>query len=182
MGAVSVTALLLYRPETGPAARVMGKAPAFQLIDQEGEPFGHERVEGKIWVADFFFSSCAGPCPTMSKNMAWLQETFRSRDDVALVNFSVDPLGDTPEKLKKYAAKLGADPKRWHLLNGSAEDIMRISVGGFKIGSTENIVNHSQKFVLVDKKGSIRGYFEGTDTEEVKELAATIRYLLKNES
>jgi len=157
---------------------VYGKAPRFELTGVDGSAFSSRALAGKVWVADFFFSTCGGPCPLMAANMKTLQEAFADRDDVRLVNFTVNPLYDTPAVLQKYAAKLGADADRWHFLTGDGEEIHRISVKGFKIGDPDNLILHSEKFVLVDRHGRVRGYYEGTSAEETQTLIRDIKRLL----
>jgi len=179
MTLVSLAALTLYRPKPPiMPLRDYGPAPEFQLTDEQNTPFASERLSGKVWVADFFFSSCPGPCPKMALNMAALQKEFSGRNDIHLVNFSVDPERDTPEVLREYGAKLHADPERWHFLTGAPEEIERIAVKGFLIGDAENLILHSQKFALVDRQGRIRGYYEGTDNAEMGVLARDIKRLL----
>ena len=153
---------------------LMGSAPPFTLTDSRNLSVSNTDLENKIWIADFFFSTCAGPCPTMSANMKTIQDRFAKRSDIRLVSFSVNPAYDTPEILQQYAAKLRADTERWHFLTGPEEEILRISVEGFKIGDPELIYRHSQKFVLVDRQGMIRGYYDGTDKAAVAKLAIAI--------
>ena len=177
MGIISLAALIGYRPvnrSTALRLQPLGVAPPFSLTDSRNQVFSHEDLKGKIWVADFFFSTCAGPCPLMSANMKTLQDRFRGRADLRLVSFSVNPVYDTPKILEQYAAKLKADTRRWHFLTGSEEDILRISAEGFKLGDPEILYRHSQKFVLVDRGGLIRGYYDGTDKQAVANLAADI--------
>jgi len=180
MGIMTLGALFLYQPEPPPPPLpVNGRAPAFTLTDSTGHPFSSSDLAGKVWVADFFFSSCGGPCPTMAKNMGVLHQRFAERDDVALVNISVDPGTDTPEKLRQYAAKLGADTDRWHFLTGPAEEIARlVDEEGFMLASGENLLNHSTRFVLVDGNGMIRGFYEGTEDAAVDLLARDMAQLL----
>lgn len=181
---VTLTAYVTYNPVEGykkvePLLPALGKAPSFELTDTNGEKFNSDSLKGKIWVADFFFSSCPGPCPTMGKNMGKIQEAFADNDAVRLVNFSVDPARDTPEALSIYAKKLGADTTRWHMLTGPAGEIGRlVDVEGFKLGDGEAIMNHSTKFVLVDEIGLIRGYYEGIDDAAIASLTADIGKLL----
>lgn len=177
MGIITVGAWVLYDPAKSGALPTFGDAPAFQLTDAQNQTFSSDQLKGKIWVADFFFTTCAGPCPTMSGNMQKLQEQFPG-EDVKLVNFTVYPSHDTPEVMNRYGKKLKADPSRWHFLTGPEEEMMRISVGGFKIGDPDELFNHSKQFVLVDRSGSVRGYYDGTLDEDIQELARDIQALL----
>ena len=152
--------------------------PPFSLIDTEGESFGNGDIRGKIWVADFIFTTCAGPCPEMTEKMSELQQEFRDADDVQFVSFSVNPEVDTPEVLANYAKAYGADLDTWHFLTGSADDLHRLAVEGFKIGSMEEPLFHSTRFILVDGTGSIRGYYHSTEAEDLADLRRDINRLL----
>ena len=113
-----------------------GLVPSFQLIDQNGAPFGSPQLLGKIWIADFVYSTCPGPCPMISSRMGELQKPLRDTD-VKLVSFSVDPQHDTPAVLRNYAAKLDAQPGRWYFLTGDKDTIYRLSRDGFKLAAEE---------------------------------------------
>ncbi len=179
MGMVSIGALFLYEPEASlKPLPVMGSAPEFSLTDAGDQQFrSPEKLAGQVWVADFFFTNCAGPCPKMAAHMSLLQRQFKNRPDFKSVSFSVDPNNDTPEALSRYAKKLGADPERWYFLTGPAPALNGIAQQGFKVGG-EHLINHSMKFILVDREGMVRGYYDGTDLDEVKQLAADIQRLL----
>ena len=143
-----------------------GAVPHFQLINQEGQPFDSARLAGKIWIADFIYTTCPGPCPMISTRMSELQEPLE-KTDVHLVSFSVDPEKDKPEVLRGYAEKLRADPKRWDFLTGPKSTIYKLSHDDFKLavsdGSDEaGIPVHSTRMVLVDRHGEIRGYYQAT--------------------
>ena len=170
-------AVWLMRPKPAPLP-VLGKAPSFLLTDSEDQRFTAEILDGKIWVADFFFTTCPGPCPVMSKNMQRLHQTFAGEANLHLVNFSVDPENDTPAVLRKYAARFDADTTRWHFLTGPPAQIYGIATEGFKIGDPDALIRHSQKFVLIDGTGQIRGYYDGIATAEIDELIGHIRQLL----
>ncbi len=167
----SVAAFFMYEPAPVlPPLPVLGTVPDFALTDTDGKSFSSDRLKGKIWVADFFFSTCAGPCPTMAANMGKIQAHTKDRDDVHLAGFTVYPEHDTPEVLAAYAKKVKADPARWHFLTGPEEDLLYLAVLGFKVGDEHNLLNHSQKLILVDGDMQIRGYYEGTLDAEVAEL------------
>jgi len=177
MAVLTVGVLLLYKPGKGGILPNLGQAPEFSLTDATNQIFSSKDLEGKIWVADFFFSTCAGPCPTMGANMQKIHNRFPD-EKLRLVNFTVYPSHDTPEVMARYGAKFKADLSRWHFLTGEAEELLRISVKGFKIGDPEELFNHSRKFVLVDGTGAIRGYYDGTLDDEVEELMRAIQTLM----
>src|SRR5882762_1931461 len=113
-----------------------GAVPGFQLTNQNGQPFGSAQLSGKIWIADFIFTACPGPCPMISSRMSELQKPL-GKTDVHLVSFSVDPKKDTPEVLRGYAEKLHAQPQRWDFLTGPKATIYDLSKNGFKLGVSD---------------------------------------------
>ena len=162
-----------------------GAVPHFQLINQEGQPFDSARLTGKIWIADFIYTTCPGPCPMISTRMSELQEPLE-KTDVHLVSFSVDPEKDKPEVLRGYAEKLRADPKRWDFLTGPKSTIYKLSHDDFKLavsdGSDEaGIPVHSTRMVLVDRHGEIRGYYEATAADAMTKLLADTNHLLRDQ-
>jgi len=162
-----------------------GTVPNFELVNQEGQPFGSARLAGKIWIADFIYTSCPGPCPMISTRMSELQKPLE-KTDVHLVSFSVDPTRDTPEVLRSYAEKLHTEPKRWDFLTGPKSVIYDLSHNGFKLavsdGSNEaGIPVHSTRMVLVDRHGEIRGYYEATEADAVTKLLADTSHLLREQ-
>jgi len=162
-----------------------GMVPPFQLVNQNGQPFGSAQLNGKIWIADFIFTSCRGPCPLISTRMSELQKPLE-KTDVHLVSFSVDPETDTPEVLRGYAEKLHAEPKRWDFLTGPKPTIYKLSHDGFKLAisdgsDAEEIPVHSTRMVLVDRQGQIRGYYEGTEADAMTKLLADTNHLLREQ-
>ena len=156
-----------------------GIVPPFQLIDQNGGSYGSQQLLGKIWIADFVYSTCPGPCPMISSRMGELQKPLRDTD-VKLVSFSVDPQHDTPAVLRDYAAKLNAQPGRWHFLTGDKDTIYRLASEGFKLATLEGEAAgpiHSTRMVLVDRSGTIRGYYDATDADAVTRLLADTNHL-----
>jgi len=162
-----------------------GMVPPFQLVNQNGQPFGSAQLNGKIWIADFIFTSCRGPCPLISTRMSELQKPLE-KTDVHLVSFSVDPETDTPEVLRGYAEKLHAEPKRWDFLTGPKSAIYKLSHDGFKLAisdgsDAEGIPVHSTRMVLVDRQGQIRGYYEATEADAMTKLLADTNHLLREQ-
>jgi len=162
-----------------------GTVPSFQLVNQNGQPFGSPQLIGKIWIADFIYTTCPGPCPMISSRMSELQKPLE-KTDVCLVSFSVDPEKDTPQVLRGYAEKLQADPDRWNFLTGPKSAIYKLSHDGFKLavsdGSDEQgIPVHSTRMVLVDRHGQIRGYYDATEADAVTKLVADTNHLLREQ-
>ena len=162
-----------------------GTVPQFQLTNQNAEAFGSENLAGKIWIADFIFTSCPGPCPIISTRMSELQKPL-AKSDVRLVSFSVDPEKDTPEVLRAYADKLRQGPSRWDFLTGPLQTITSLSRDGFKlaIAAGEEPGSgpvHSTRFVLVDRRGTIRGYYDALAADGVTKLLADANHLLREQ-
>jgi protein SCO1/2 len=155
-----------------------GTVPNFRFVNQNGQPFGSEELAGKIWIADFVFTSCPGPCPMISSRMSELQRPLE-KTDVHLVSVSVDPEKDTPEVLRGYAERLHAQPGRWDFVTGSKPAIYNLSRNGFKLEG--DVPVHSTRFVLVDRRGRIRGYYDALAPDAVTTLLADTSHLLREQ-
>jgi protein SCO1/2 len=167
------------------AVSVYGTVPPFELTNQFGQPFGSAQLAGKIWIADFVYTTCPGPCPMISTRMGELQKPLE-KTDVQLVSFTVDPEKDTPEVLRKYADNLHADPKRWTFLTGPKSTIYKLSHDGFKLAisdksDTGGMPVHSTRIVLVDRHGQIRGYYDAVGPGAITNLVADTTHLLKEQ-
>jgi protein SCO1/2 len=162
-----------------------GTVPPFQLVNQSGQVFGSADLTGRIWIADFIYTTCPGPCPMISTRMSELQKPLE-KTDVHLVSFSVDPDRDTPEVLRGYAEKLNAQPQRWDFLTGSRSAIYNLSRNGFKLAvsdgsDAEGIPVHSSRMILVDRSGIIRGYYDATEADAITKLLADTNHLLREQ-
>jgi protein SCO1/2 len=163
----------LRKPEPLP---VLGQVPEFTLTNRDGRMVRRSDLDGRPWVADFIFTRCPASCPMMTARMKRLNRSLPSDLPVHLVSISVDPAHDTPPVLQKYAESFAA-PERWLFLTGEREDVRRLCVEGFKLGldmapmggGPEPIL-HSTRFVLVDGRGDIRGYYEAFDEESTAKL------------
>ena len=169
-----------------PQLPVLGQVKPFSLTDSKGQPFYSQQLENKVWIVDFFFTTCSDVCPMMSKHMASLSRSFELVPAVTLVSISVNPDYDSPEVLAKYAKKYEARRvgsatrnKNWYFLTGPYEKIKEISVGTFKLGSVEEPIFHSTYLPLVDRHGLIRGFYDGTDQEAMNKLFKDVAELLK---
>lgn len=157
--------------------------PAFKLVNEKGDTLSSDQLKGKIYVTDFFFTSCPGICPKMTNQLKRVQESFLGNKDIKIVSISVDPIHDTPEELTKYAKLNGANPEQWYFFTGNKDTIYTLAQQGFYLsageekGSSEAFV-HSDKLVLVDKEGRIRGYYNGTEQAEVDRLITEINVLI----
>ncbi len=168
-----------------PAAAALnyGRVPAFTLIDQRGKSVTRDELRGKVWIADFIFTRCAGQCPMMNREMMTLAQRFRSAPDFCLVSFTVDPAHDTPEVLAGYAQRLEVEGEQWRFVTGSPEAIRELAQGGFHLstvegGSEQEPITHSVRLVLVDREGVIRRYYPADDPQAVEQVARDAAALL----
>jgi protein SCO1/2 len=156
--------------------------PAFQLTERTGEDFGLAQLRGHYWVANFFYTTCPGPCAALSAKMGEVQEAVAAWEDVRLVSISSDPEKDTPAVLRGYAETFKAGP-RWFFLTGKKDAIYELANKGFLLSLTEDPANktepitHATRLVLVDRAGAIRGYYDGMTSDGVAKLVADLRRL-----
>ena len=160
----------------------IGNVPQFEFTNSDGNIVTLDNLKGKVWVADFIFTTCTMACPMMTGNMNIVHKKFKKNDNVRLVSISVYPEFDTPEVLKNYASQYDADTEKWLFLTGKEDAVKDIIRDGFKIGDYEDIIFHSEKFALVDKKGIIRAYYNGMKSEDMKQLKKDIDVLLKQDA
>lgn len=172
----------------------MGPAPQFELTNQEGKKITNKDYEGKVYVLEFFFSTCPTICPRMNQNMLTIQSKFSKESDFGIASITINPENDTPQVLKEHAQKLGATSKNWHFLTGDKAYIMNLANKGFNLYAGENSkVNggfeHSGLFALIDKKGNIRCrkdeynnpimYYDGLEAKGVNAIKEDIQLLLE---
>ena len=158
---------------------VIKTVSSFSLRTQDGNLFSESELNGKITVLDFMFTSCLGPCPLMTHNMRKLYNQYRSKPDVQFVSITVDPIRDTEEMLKQYALSNGVTDERWQFLTGEMDTIQSISQEGFLLFAESLPAGHAIKFVLIDHKGQIRKYYDGTDDTSMKTLQKDLDFFLK---
>ncbi|MDX6765263.1 MAG: SCO family protein [Candidatus Methylacidiphilales bacterium] len=156
-------------------------APDFRLTDQEGRPVSLADLRGRVWAASFVFTHCQGPCPMITGHMAELQSKTADLPDVRLVSFSIDPVRDTPEVLRRYGARFKADGNRWQFLTGPEDEMKRVVQGGFltawqPVPDSDQVI-HGTMVALVDRKGMIRGFLSGTDPGLAARAAERLRQL-----
>lgn len=156
---------------------------SFALLNQENKPFTEKDIEGKICVADFFFTSCPGICPKMTKSMADIQREFMNDDEVMLLSHSVNPEKDSVSILKKYAKEKNVNFNRWKLLTGNKEEIYDLGRNYYFVEEDEGIKKgndiflHTENFILIDKQRHIRGIYNGLDPNSIDNLIKDIRVL-----
>ena len=166
---------------------IYNRIPPFQLIDQNGKTVDQSVVKNKIYVADFFFTRCITICPKIASQLTRVQDIFRNSPDLKFLSYTVDPEHDRPAQLRTYAQKYEAIPGKWYFLTGSKDAIYELAMHGYylptvdagvKEGKPDETFIHSEKLVLVDKDGIVRGFYDGTDKEDVDRLILEIRVLL----
>jgi len=161
------------------------KIPEFSFINQEGKIIDNSTYKGKIYIADFFFTTCPGICPKLTSNMYKLQERFIDDDDILLLSHSVMPSVDNEEKLMEYAIINLINSNKWNLVTGDKEKIYEIARNGYfaddlyKRTLDSNQFIHTEKFILVDKFGYIRGVYNGTIELDINRLIRHINILKK---
>ncbi len=158
------------------------KVPDFNLTDHNGNPVSQQQLNG-IYIADFFFATCTTICPKMTRQMNRVQDLFKENPNVKLISYTVNPAQDTVEALKAYAEEYGVETGKWYLATGDKAQIYNLARKGYYLpvqdgSGDENDFIHSERLVLVDPNKNIRGFYDGTDPEEVDRLITEIRVLL----
>ena len=188
--------------QSGPQLPVYGVVPAFALMERSGQLVRLEDLHGKVWIASFIFTHCPDECPLMTAEMARLQADFAMASDLRLVSITVDPDRDTPAVLSDYAAHFQADPQRWLFLTGEKRAIHQLAREGFRLGINApaetsqgafltpaqawadhgrvSDIGHSARFVLVDRQGRIRGYYDSRDDLALQRLRRHVQSLLRD--
>jgi protein SCO1/2 len=161
---------------------VLGQVPQFQLTRATGQPFDSHSLDNHLWVANFIFTNCTGPCPMMSHQMRGIQNSTGGTPELKLVSFTVDPANDTPPVLAAYAAHFKADPERWFFLTGEMARLNDLGLNAFRLNSVDGSLSHSTRFVLVDGRRQIRGYYLSNDDGFPKNLLHDIRALQREPS
>ena len=167
---------------------MMTALPGFSLTRQDGGEVTLDHLRGKVWIADFVFTRCAGPCPMLTSRMAEIAGGLDQRsgwEGVRLVTFTADPGHDTPAVLRGYARLAHADETRWLFLTGRREEVWRVIKDGFKLPVFDNAedpmmpIAHSQKFVLVDRLGWVRGYYDALTGEGMTRLMSDVERVVR---
>ena len=176
------------QPQDSGELPVLVTLPPFALSDQTGERFDSDRLTGKIWIANFIFTRCRATCPVQTANLVTLQkklEKLSAGADVELISITVDPDYDTPEVLAAYAEQAGVDTGHWHFLTGPREEIWELCKTGFKLAVADappdanTLILHSDRFILIDRRGRVRGFFAGTTAEGLAAVHKSVEQLLQ---
>lgn len=178
-----ITLATLVKLSNQRSVSTFGEVPDFSFVDQNGLPFTRSDLEGKIWIANFIFTKCAGNCPLMVTTMKLLAEG-ELPSNVKMVSFTVDPRNDTPSALHQYARLNLGNSDRWLLVTGEKDKIYRLSKEGFHLvvddtrGTKLEPITHSNRFTLIDRTGKIRSYYDGTLAESATRILKDILYLV----
>ncbi|MDB2384932.1 SCO family protein [Polaribacter sp.] len=177
----------LWISKNAPNYNTIHKIAPFEFINQNGEKINNKTFEGKIYVADFFFTTCPGICPLLTKNMETLQDIYHNDNEVLLLSHTVMPWVDNVEKLREYADDHNVIDNKWNLVTGSKDAIYNLARTSyfadedFKKTKDKSEFIHTENFILVDKKGRIRGVYNGTLALETKRLQQHIEMLKKEQ-
>jgi len=178
---------------TKPDLVVIGKVPEFSFTNQDGKIVTNETYKGKVYIVEFFFTTCPSICPIMNENMVKVQNEFFGNPNLGIASFSIDPIQDTPSILKKYAVKYKITNPNWHLLTGDKDEIYKLANQGFNLfvgedSEVEGGFEHSGFFALIDQEGNIRSrkdengnpiiYYNGLEDSGIKMLKEDIKEIL----
>jgi protein SCO1 len=173
---------LFFRQSVAPDLPLLGALPAFTLVAEDGKPFGRDDLLGRVWIADFVFTSCSDACPRLQAKMKKLQDRLiplEQGGNIGLLSISVDPERDTPQKLKEYGETFGARAGLWRSLTGEQKEVERTVVRGFHTAMAKMPredadphleafeIMHGERLVLVDRMGRIRGYYDADDRDRL---------------
>jgi protein SCO1/2 len=161
---------------------VYGVVPSFQLTDSLGNSFDSNQLTGKVWVADFIYTHCPGPCPRMTSQMHTLEKQIEGDQDVRLVSFTVDPAQDSPPVLNNFAQRFGGPTPQWFFLTGAPETLHKLARNVFMVGDLVGVMDHSTKFILVDRKRRIRGFYSTFEPDGIAKLRKDIQSLVRSRS
>lgn len=158
--------------------------PSFSFVNQDNKVVSDKDFQNKIYVADFFFTSCPSICPVMHRNMLNVYDKFKDNQNVKIASHTIDYKYDTPEKLKEYATKLGIEGTQWEFLRGSRDSVYTLAERSYLVAVNEDAnapggYIHQGWFILVDKKGRLRGAYDGTKEDQVSKLMGDMETLLK---
>lgn len=158
------------------------KIADFSLTNQNGKVISQENYKDKIYVADFFFTTCQTICPVMTKNMAEVQKQFISDPEILLLSHTVTPKIDTVEQLKRYAIDKGVLDDKWNLVTGSKKEIYDLARKSYMAVKADPLTTdygmiHTENFMLIDKERQVRGFYDGTNPEDIKLLIKDIKKL-----
>ena len=162
------------------------KVPDFKLVNQNGDTITQKDYEDKIYITDFFFTTCQGICPIMTDHMVKIQEEFKDDPEVLLLSHSVTPEIDSVVQLKKYAEEKGVIDEKWNLVTGDKKQIYDLARKSYLVAKSQRNggkydMVHTENFALVDKNKQVRGFYDGTNPEAIEQLVEDVKLLKKLE-
>jgi protein SCO1/2 len=170
-----------------PVLPVLSQVPPFSFDNQEGKMITDRDLAGKVYVAEYFFTTCRGICPKMNVNMKKVSEDYENEANFRILSYTVDPETDSVGRMKHYADSLGADPQRWWFLTGRKDSLYHLARSGYLLDDPKNNATnineqfiHTQFLALVDKNGRVRKIYDGLKKDELDELEKDITGLLKH--
>ncbi|HCL83133.1 MAG TPA: SCO family protein [Chitinophagaceae bacterium] len=165
---------------------VLNKVQSFSFLDQDGERITNREVAGKVYIAEFFFTTCHGICPKLNTNLLAVYEKYKNEPDFLILSHTVDPSTDSVGRLKHYADSLGVDARHWIFLTGTKDSLYLAARASYLLDDPKNNFSpiaeqfiHTQFFALVDKKGQVRSIIDGLEKNELNEMQHQIDELLK---
>ena len=168
---------------------VLNIVKPFSFERQDGRQISEKNVAGKVYAAEFFFTTCEGICPKMNRNMKKVFDEFKNENDFLILSHTVDPETDNIARLKTYADSLGADIKSWWFLTGSKDSLYKTARESYILDDPKNNATnideqfiHTQFFALVDRNGQVRGIYDGLKKDEIEKLITDIKDLLKEKA
>jgi len=183
MPIVAVSVLALTNSFEHKDLPILGQLSHFSLQERKEDTVSLESLRGKAWIASFLFTNCGYQCPMMIEKLKKVQSALRFKEKFRLISITVDPERDTTEALRRYATRIDADPFKWLFLTGNYDEIQELAIKGFKLASGKedngNLI-HSDRVVLVDGWGRIRGYYPITTDPEVKTLIKDAKRLIRD--
>jgi protein SCO1 len=175
---------MLIEENSGNADTIYHTIADFKFVDQDSNTVTNKTFEGKVYVADFFFTSCPTICPVMKSQMLRVYEKFNNNDEVMILSHTIDPEHDTIPLLKSYAERLGVSAPKWRFVTGTQDELYDIGQGSYMVATAEDKLEpggfiHSGAFILVDKNRMVRGIYDGTKEDQVDQLINDIPVLLQ---
>jgi len=172
-----------------PVLPVLSNVPPFSFNDQEGKPVTDKDLAGKVYVAEYFFTTCRGICPKLNTNIKDIARDFAAESNFRILSYTVDPESDSVARMKVYADSMGADPKKWFFLTGRKDSLYHLARSGYLLDDPKNNATnineqflHTQFLALVDKGGRVRKIYDGLKKDELSDMEKDIRVLLKEKS
>jgi protein SCO1 len=168
---------------------VLSSVQAFSFKNQYGKDITNRDVDGKVYVAEYFFTTCKGICPKMNRNMQEIYAMFKKEPDFCILSHTVDPGTDSVARMKRYSDSLGVDTNNWWFLTGRKDSLYHIARGSYLLDDPKNNATnldeqfiHTQFFALVDKNGQLRKIYDGLKKDEISNLESDIKDLLKEKA